>query len=92
MTFHPTVLRAEPERELRWLGSMGMKGLFDGEHAFTIEPLAAGRVRFVQSESFRGVFVRGVLAMIGAGTQRGFDAMNSALKARAEANQSVTSS
>lgn len=84
MTIRPTMQRVVSEREFRWLGSMGMKGLFDGEHAFIIEPLATGGVRFIQSETFKGLFVSGVLAMVGPGTQRGFDAMSSALKTRAE--------
>ena len=54
MTFRPTVLKAEPNRELRWLGHLLISGLFDGEHIFTIEPLGEGRVRFTQREVFRG--------------------------------------
>jgi len=36
MIFRPTVLKAEPNRELRWLGHFLVSGLFDGEHIFTI--------------------------------------------------------
>src|SRR3712207_6134529 len=36
MTFKPKVLKAEPNRELRWLGHLLVPGLFDGEHSFTI--------------------------------------------------------
>ena len=39
MTFKPTVLAVEPERELRWLGRLLVPGLFDGEHILHIEPL-----------------------------------------------------
>ena len=45
MRFKPRVLKAEPNRELRWLGHLGIPGLFDGEHIFTIEPLDQERVR-----------------------------------------------
>ena len=38
MTFKPTVLEAEPERELRWLGRVLLPGIFDGEHSLRIEP------------------------------------------------------
>jgi hypothetical protein len=38
MTFRPTVLRAEPNRELRWLGRLWMPGLFDGEHVSCSNP------------------------------------------------------
>ena len=87
MTFRPTVIKAEPNREFRWLGHLGVSGLFDGEHSFTIEPLDGNRVRFVQSERFTGVLVPLVLLMIEKNTQRGFEDMNVALKERAEAAQ-----
>ncbi len=32
MTIRPTVVRLEPGQELKWLGHLGIKGLFDGEH------------------------------------------------------------
>lgn len=44
MSFCPTVLVADPNRELRWLGHLWVRGLFDGEHSFSIEPLGEGRV------------------------------------------------
>jgi hypothetical protein len=34
MRFRPTVLKAEPPRELRWLGHFVFRGIFDGEHIF----------------------------------------------------------
>lgn len=83
MSFSPRVLEAEPERELRWLGSLLVPRLFDGEHSLRIEPLGDERVRFVQSERFSGVLVPlfgGTLEK----TRRGFEAMNEALKRRAE--------
>lgn len=84
MTFRPTVVAAEPERELRWLGRLLVRGLFDGEHSFRIEPLADGRSRFVQSERFSGVLVRPLRRMLGR-TEAGFAQMNAALKRRVEA-------
>ena len=57
MTFRPTVLKVEPNRELRWLGHLLISGLFDGEHIFTIEPLGQSRVRFTQREVFTGLLV-----------------------------------
>lgn len=84
MTFSPTVLVAEPERELRWLGRLGIRGLFDGEHSFRLEPLPDGGTRFVQSERFRGLLV----APLGRTLERtrvGFAQMNHALKQRVEA-------
>ena len=40
MRFRPTVLEAQPGRELRWLGRLVAPGVFDGEHRFAIEPTA----------------------------------------------------
>ncbi len=84
MTFRPTVLKVEPQREFRWLGHLIMPGLFDGEHIFTIEPLGPDRVKFVQREEFRGILVSLMLRFIGENTRRGFEAMNQALKIEAE--------
>ena len=83
ITFEPTVVALAQERELRWRGRLLMPGLFDGEHAFRLEERAGG-CRFHQTERFSGVLV----PLFGAGllraTGRGFEAMNAALKARAE--------
>ena len=84
MTFRPTVLKAEPNRELRWLGHLLMPGLFDGEHILTIESLAENRVRFVQREIFTGILVPLFAHGLDTDTRRGFEEMNHALKARAE--------
>ena len=84
MKFRPTVLAARPGRELRWLGRLVLPGLFDGEHSFEIEQAGDGRSRLTQAERFSGLLVRpfgGALEK----TERGFEAMNVALKARAEA-------
>jgi hypothetical protein len=84
MTFRPTVLKAEPGVELRWLGRFLFPGIFDGEHSFLIEPLVTGRVRLHQDERFTGVAVP-LFGSTLARTREGFVAMNQALKARAEA-------
>jgi hypothetical protein len=83
-TFRPRVLEAEAPRTLRWLGRLGVAGLLDGEHAFEIESITEQRVRFTQSERFRGILVPLFRTMIEGDTRRGFEAMNLALKQRAE--------
>jgi hypothetical protein len=88
MTFRPAVTRAETNREFRWLGHVGVPGLFDGEHVFLLEPVDGGKTRFVQRERFTGLLTPLILAMIRQSTLRGFEAMNQALKQRAEASQS----
>jgi hypothetical protein len=92
MTFKPKVLKAERNRELCWLGRLLISGLFDGEHSFTIEPLELKGVRFIQREAFTGVLVP-LFALMGLfkNTSLGFEAMNQALKARAEGKNRHTS-
>src|SRR5918994_2800088 len=84
ITLRPTVLSAEPNRQLRWLGHLLVPGLFDGEHTLATEPLDENRVRFVQHEVFKGALVPLVARSL-ANTLRGFEEMNGALKEQAEA-------
>ncbi len=86
MTMRPTVLRVTPGRHFAWLGRLaGVPKLFDGEHSFAIEPLDGGRVRFVQSEKFAGILVPFLRKMLNTSTRAGFEALNAAIKGRAEA-------
>ncbi len=84
MTFRPTVLQAVAPRSLAWLGRLGVRGLFDGEHHFELDDLGAGRTRLRQYETFRGLLVPFTGKAL-ATAQGGFEAMNQALRARAEA-------
>src|SRR5690242_744195 len=52
MTFRPTVQAVDANRELRWLGRLFVRGLFDGEHRLVVEERGEGRSRFLQSERF----------------------------------------
>jgi len=81
----PTVLTAEPGRELRWIGHLGFPGLFDGEHIFELKPSGSGKTTFVQRELYGGVLLPFVTGMLRGETSRGFSEMNMALKQRAEA-------
>jgi hypothetical protein len=84
MRFKPIVLKVEPEKELRWLGSLIVRGLFDGEHIFTIAPVSETKVRFLQREKFSGLLVPLFWRSLDVDTRRGFNEMNAALKQRAE--------
>ena len=84
MTFRPTVLAADRNRELRWVGRLLFPGIFDGEHAFLITPIENGRVRLRQQETFRGLLVPLLRRLLDGQTRAGFEAMNRALKERAE--------
>ena len=85
ITLRPTVLSAEPNRQLRWLGHLLVPGLFDGEHSLLIQPLEENCVRFIQSEMFKGLLVPLLARSLDNNTLRGFEEMNVALKERAEA-------
>ena len=85
MRFRPSVLVVKPEKELRWLGSVGIRGLFDGEHAFQLTQLAPRQTLFRQSERFSGLLVPLIMRGQNAeAARKGFIAMNDALKQRAE--------
>lgn len=81
--FRPVVLQATEGRALRWLGRVGVPGVFDGEHAFYLEPDGVG-TRLRQEESFQGFLVPLLWRQVEPATRAGFEAMNAALKARAE--------
>src|SRR5437867_5294586 len=82
MRFRPIVKAVVPNRELRWLGRLGLPRLFDGEHIFQIEPLGPIRSRFVQRERFRGLFVPLLARSLNRDARRGFEEMNRALRER----------
>ncbi len=84
VTMRPIIVKLDEGRELRWLGSLGIRGLFDGEHGFRVVPEDVGRCRFEQFETFTGLLVAPIMWMVGEATRQGFEAMNRALKARAE--------
>ena len=84
MTFRPIITSVDPARELRWLGRLLLTGLFDGEHVFTIQPMDADRIQFVQHENFTGLLVPLVWRKLEAGTRKGFELMNTALKRKVE--------
>lgn len=84
MTFRPRVTAATPARKLAWLGSLGVGGLFDGAHSFTIEPLEDGGCLFTHAESFSGLLVPLLPGTLDQ-TKAGFELMNHALRDRAEA-------
>jgi hypothetical protein len=83
MTFRPVVLTVERDREIRWLGSLWMGGLFDGEHSFRLES-DGRRTHLIQSERFSGLLVGRLTDSILRKTEEGFGAMNEAVKERAE--------
>ena len=89
MHFRPRITALTPNRELRWLGSLGIRGLFDGEHSFRLDPLPFGGTLCMHAETFRGLLVPFTTGML-ANTQAGFEEMNRALRDRVAASATVT--
>lgn len=85
MDFTPEVLAADENQELRWVGRLGFKGIFDGEHYFILEETDRGTTIFHHGENFTGILGYPLIALIREDTHKGFLAMNEALKARVEA-------
>lgn len=84
MEFKPLVLVNEKEKEFRWKGKLLVKGIFDGEHYFLLESLGPNETRFTQGENFTGILSGLMMNMIRENTEKGFQAMNLALKKKAE--------
>jgi hypothetical protein len=84
----PTVTAVTTASVFEWLGHLGVPGLFDGRHRFELFPTPAG-TRVVQSEAFSGLLVRPLRRWLDGGTRAGFEAMNDALRGRAQEGQAV---
>jgi hypothetical protein len=82
-TLRPRLVEVDAPRRLRWRGTVGVPGLLDAEHTFTLEPRRSG-TRLVHQEDFRGLLVPLLAASLDRGTLPAFVAMNEALKSRAE--------
>lgn len=82
--FKPKVLEVVPYKYFDWLGSLVVKGIFDGHHFFEIEELSATQVKLSQGENFSGLLSSTILKKIGEDTRNNFIKMNQAIKQRAE--------
>jgi hypothetical protein len=84
MTFKPVVLTLNENTELKWLGHLWVKGLFDGEHKFYLTDNGNGTTNFEQSENFKGILVKLFSKSLEKDTKNGFELMNQELKLCAE--------
>ncbi len=87
MTLHCTVIKSEPNRELCWRYHVGLPFIFQGEHSFIIEPAGGNRIHFIDREVFTGLLVSSQAKDIDTNSRQGFEAMDKALKARAETSK-----
>jgi hypothetical protein len=83
MTFRPTITEVEEGTRLEWLGRLLLPGVFDGRHSFRLEAVEPGRTRLTQAEEFSGLLVP-LTGKLLERTRAGFEAMNEALRLRAE--------
>jgi hypothetical protein len=87
ITFKPTVTVVEPATTFEWLGRLVLPGVFDGRHRFELEATESGGTHLVHSEQLNGVLVRFMRKSLDNQTLAGFEAMNAALKTRAESGE-----
>ncbi|WP_415283665.1 SRPBCC family protein [Candidatus Nitrososphaera sp. FF02] len=80
-TYEPRVTKAEPGKELRWLGKV--PGFLSGEHIFALEE-KNGVTLLVHREVFGGLLTSFFGKSLDEDVRAGFEQMNRALKARAE--------
>lgn len=85
VTLRPTVVESAAGRRLRWRGRVGVRGVLDAEHVFTLEALDGRGVRLRQEETFSGALVPFVARSLDRNTLPAFRAMNEALQQRVEA-------
>lgn len=84
MSFTATMTAVDEGRRLEWSGHLGVPGLFDGRHSFTLETVDVDSTRLTQAERFSGClvpFTGGLLRR----TAAGFEAMNHAIATEAVA-------
>jgi hypothetical protein len=79
-----TVKHVREPHELFWRGGWAADSIYATERRFRIEALSAGGVRFHQSERFGGLAVPFLWLSLRRECIPAFQAMNQALKARAE--------
>lgn len=81
--FKPQITTLDPYQSFEWLGKLPL-GMFNGKHYFRLEKIDDQTTQLIHGEQFSGWLASLILYFIKAETVRGFEAMNKALKNRAE--------
>jgi hypothetical protein len=85
MKFEPAVTKLVPGSHFSWTGRLPIPGAFQGDHRFEIWPLGENRSLLIHAERFSGLLVPLLKKSLESNTRAGFEAMNEAVKERAEA-------
>ena len=86
MSLTATIEEARPDALLTWRGHVLAEWLFEGYRRFEIERVAPERARVTHVEDVYGVLAPLFGLALGGRVQASHDALNAALKARAEAS------
>lgn len=84
VTFTPTVTDYREGREFSWTGAFGHPWIALGDHTFRLTPRNGGGVRLDHDERIYGIASLLVWLLARRQIATGFDAMNRAVKQRAE--------
>lgn len=83
--FTSTVTTLAEGRELQWSAHLISSGAFLGEHNFTLNRLANGTTRLINTETFSGALIRPLEGFFAKNhNDGGYAAFNRALKSRVE--------
>ena len=78
-TMRPRLVTVDDGRSFEWLGRVGIRGILDGRHRFTLEPVGADRCRLIHHERLSGMLVPMFRSMLTVDTPKAFVALNQAL-------------
>ncbi len=84
LVFGGRITRFEPYGELRWRFFLGIPGLLDGVHSFTIQPINNNGSLLIQKMRFKGMFGSAFVKKFHYNLARGMESMNMSLKDLAE--------
>ena len=85
LQFEVRITKRKAAQELRWSSRYGLPLLIDTEHYFELEEQAVGGTRLIHGENFWGFLIPRMVRPGIIDAAAGFNVMNRALKAKAEA-------
>lgn len=88
MSFRPPIVELVRRRGLRWRTSLIMSCLFEAEHVFHLEDKGQ-TYKLHHTERFSGLLLPVFATHLFEMTRTGFEAMNAALRSRAETTATV---